>query len=453
MRLGLRCKLTFASFLAAVLVVGLGWLCLKLARPLWLLLVLLASLAATFALVWSMILSRLVSRELRQLVDGIRRSAFEGSSTESVVREPAIPLRHLSEELERMVAALSAERDRFEVVLSGMESAVLLLDDACRIELVNPAAGRMLGLPGELESRVLADVLRGSESPPELAELEQLVSSALGGQSKTAEFDLTASGAFPARRVVARATPELHGSGVVLVIDDVTELRRLETIRRDFIANVSHELRTPVSIIRANAETLLDGALHSEQATTFVEALARHAERLSNLVSDLLEISRIESGHALELEELLLLPAIQRAIDAFAAPAEKKRLSLHTQMEDPLRVLASDNALDQILFNLLDNAVKYTPEGGRIEVRARREGGGRVRIEVCDNGTGIAPEHRSRIFERFYRVDKGRSRAMGGTGLGLSIVKHQVDRMQGSVGVEPNRPAGSVFWVSLPEAG
>jgi signal transduction histidine kinase len=232
------------------------------------------------------------------------------------------------------------------------------------------------------------------------------------------------------------------------------ERDRFETVRQEFVANVSHELRTPVSIIRANTETLLNGAMDDpEDAREFLDALQRNAERLSNLIDDLLDVSKIDSGeYRLEPREVSVEAVTRYTIDTVEKAAEAKRMALDIDLQPGLRVFADEKALGQVLFNLLDNAIKYTPGGGHISVRARGSDGS-VRIEVCDDGPGIEPEHRQRIFERFYRVDAGRSREMGGTGLGLSIVKNLIEAMGGQVGLDSNTPHGSIFWLMIPASG
>jgi two-component system phosphate regulon sensor histidine kinase PhoR len=234
---------------------------------------------------------------------------------------------------------------------------------------------------------------------------------------------------------------------------DVTDLRRLETVRRDFVANVSHELRTPVTIIRANAETLLDGAMSDPaHGPRLLEALHRNAERLSNIIADLLDLSRLESGHRpMERKPVVVADATLRALETVERGAREKGLEVVSSVDPGVRVRADGNALEQILINYLDNAIKYTPGGGRVEVSAQTAGD-RVRVVVSDNGPGIPPHLRDRVFERFFRVDPGRSRDMGGTGLGLSIVKHLAEAMDGEAGVEPAKPQGSRFWIELPAA-
>ena len=399
-----------------------------------LLLGVLIALAMTF---WA---SALVTRPVRQLVDRSRPLVHgdlpggEPTATEELVRGSVATL---AAELEQTVATLAHERDRFETVLEGMSEAVVALDLERRVVLVNPAARALLGLGEDVVGTPLREAVRA-------AELHDLAEKGQGGPASV-EF------AFGDRRLLARATPLSMDAGTVVVMHDVTEMRRLETVRKDFVANVSHELRTPVSIIRANAETLLDGGLEDpRRSRSFVDAIHRHAERLSNLIADLLDLSRIEAGrYKLNFRDVDCTAAARAGIDAVRSRAETRHTTLTVQCPPHLAVRADSKALDQILMNLLDNAVKYTPEGGAVRLIAS-EAGAEVRFEVIDSGQGIAADQRERIFERFYRVDPGRSRDMGGTGLGLAIVKHLTEMMGGRVGVDAVQPVGSVFWVSLP---
>ena len=250
---------------------------------------------------------------------------------------------------------------------------------------------------------------------------------------------------------VSPLSHELEGSSAVFF--DVTELRRLEKVRKDFVANVSHELRTPITAIRGYAETLQSGAINDASAAPkMVDIILRQSERLSELVEDLLELSRLES------KELLLAEApvnLAQAVQAAAETARPKALARNTDVDldiDPsLSALGDQRAIEQVVLNLVDNAVKYAPQNGHVWVSAKvvdRE----IELQVKDNGPGIEARHLSRIFERFYRVDKGRSRDMGGTGLGLSIVKHLVTAMKGEVRVESSPGTGSQFFVRLPKA-
>jgi two-component system, OmpR family, phosphate regulon sensor histidine kinase PhoR len=235
------------------------------------------------------------------------------------------------------------------------------------------------------------------------------------------------------------------------VIQDVTAIHRLENIRRDFVANVSHELRTPVSVIQANAETLATGALgDSATAPVMVAAIHRNAERLADLIEDLLDLSRLEAGqYKVDLEPVAIGAAAHRAVEALERLAAQRGTSIEVDVPGDLTAAADAGGLHQVLVNVVTNAIVHTPENSRVAIRAHAAGD-RVRVEVADDGPGIPAAQRERIFERFYRIDPGRSRAMGGTGLGLSIVKHLVDAMRGQVGVRENQPRGAVFWIDLP---
>lgn len=395
----------------------------------------------------SLAASHLMSRALRRLVDSARdlstgqETRIEIASTDELGRL-AGSFNRLYEELQGTLRTLATERGRFEAVLQSMSEAVLVLDSAQRIIMVNPAVRSLLGLRDKPVGLPLLDAV-------DMPELEALAKEGMEGAA-SAELAL---GGLVGRRVMARAMPLQATGGTVIAMHDVTEMRRLETIRKDFVANVSHELRTPVSIIRANAETLLDGALDDpERARSFVEALHRNSERLSRIISDLLDLSRVEAGrYQFEMVAVPLDHAVDRAAEAVEPKADDRNVAIELSVPAGLAAWADAKALDQILLNLLDNSIKYTPEGGHVAVRVE-ERAGQIRLEVQDDGPGIKPEHRARIFERFYRIDPGRSRDMGGTGLGLAIVKHFVESMGGRVGVEPAFPRGSIFWVTLPVA-
>jgi two-component system, OmpR family, phosphate regulon sensor histidine kinase PhoR len=403
--------------------------------------------ALVLAALMSALASHLFVRTLRTLVAYARRMA-EGGAREAITPSSrdeigvlAGSLNRLASDLEAQVHTLATERDRFEAVLEGMSEAVLALDEAGRITLVNRAALDLLGLDVPPTGRTLLEVVRAPE-------LHELVASSEAGRVGSAEIDLFG---LPPRRILARAARQKASGGTVVVMHDVTELRRLETIRRDFVANVSHELRTPVAVIRANAETLLDGALDDREAARgFLDSLHRNAERLTRLIADLLDISRIEAGqYPFKPGAVDVGLATRKVLEIMERAAADRHIALASEVTGDLPVIADARALEQVLANLLDNAIKYTQEGGHVAVRARAFGD-RVRVEVIDDGPGVEPKHRDRLFERFYRADPGRSREMGGTGLGLAIVKHLVLAMGGEVGMEPAQPRGSCFWFTLP---
>jgi len=404
--------------------------------------------ALVTALALSAFASHLLSRTLRRLVARARElAAGERRSITVETRDEfgglADSLNRLSAEIERNLRELASERDRLAALLESMEDGVLAIDRDSNVTLINTAAAAMLGVAQNPAGRLLLEVAR-------VPALSTLVEQGRREGQAGVEFEL---GSLRPRRILARASSLRTSGGMVLLLHDVTELRRLETVRRDFVANASHELRTPVSVVLANAETLLDGALEDVgQARSFVEAIRHNAVRLSRLIADLLDLSRIESG-ALNLDRRAVRcqPAGQRIVELLRAAAQMKNQTLSFDIPPDLAVSADERALEQILQNLLDNAVKYTPDGGHIRLTARSDEDF-ARLEVEDDGPGVAAEHRDRIFERFYRVDPGRSRALGGTGLGLAIVKRLAEAMGGSVGMEPVEPHGARFWVRLPRA-
>ena len=457
--LGMRGKLfvvAVAPLLAVVLLCGLyleralvGWSqdhAQVAVDGLWLALAVAGAFAAVSAVVLCAVASHYVARTLGGLVQDARRmmESSEKSRLSAPVHEEAGgiagSLHRMAEELEGAVATLAAERGRFEAVLESMDEGVIALDQRQQLTMVNRAALALLSPSTEHDNPTLAQRIP-------IPALHELVARALTGHPERREFETLTQ---PPRQILAYASPLRNLQGAVVVMHDVTEIRRLERIRRDFVANVSHELRTPVSIIRLNAEMLLDGALERpEVARKFLEAQMRSADRLAALVSDLLEISRIEAGtYEVHVELLRMAPIVLRIVESVQQIAAEKQLQISCEVAPEQSAWADAEALEHVLLNLVDNAVKYTPSGGHIQVRVAPEGE-RVRIEVEDNGPGIEARHRARVFERFYRIDKGRSREVGGTGLGLAIVKHLAEAMGGTVGAGPATPQGSIFWVSL----
>lgn len=398
------------------------------------------------------VLVAFISHRLTRSWQSLVATAEAMARAEPGVRIPEPPTRELSglagsfnamaTQLEQTMTTLARERVRFEAALETMDQAVISLDEKQRIITTNRAARALVDLPPNATGRPLLECLR-------VPALQDLVTRTERENAASIEFDY---GMLPRKRIVASGTTQ-PGGGVVMVLHDITEIRRLERVRQDFIANVSHELRTPVAVIQANTETLLAGAAKDpERARVFIDALHRHAERLGRLVSDLLDISRIEAGrYELEVGPREVGLAIDGVTAQLEQEAERKNITVARVFEGDAWVRADDKALEQVLVNLVSNAIKYSDEGARVEV-SLREDGDMVRIEVLDDGPGLDPKHHHRVFERFYRVDKGRTRHQGGTGLGLAIVKHLVEAMGGHVGVSPRRPRGSVFWFELSRA-
>jgi two-component system phosphate regulon sensor histidine kinase PhoR len=391
--------------------------------------------------------SHFASRSLMNLVARARSLSVRPQGARLMVKPNdelaglAGSFNRLADELDRTIEALSDERDRTQAVLDSLSEAVLGLDATTGITELNRAARTLLGLSDVPAGTPLVEVIRVPQLMETVAEAQQ---------GRSAHTELIWPG--PPRRVLsASASPQRTRGRCVVVLRDVTELRRLETMRRDFVANLSHELRTPVSIISANVETLAGGALQDpKRAPEFLSAVQRNAERLARLVSDLLDLSRIEAGHQeIELKPMRAEASVGAVFELLEGRARSKEIEFEVSVEDDVMLVADPRALEHVLVNLLENAIKYTPAKGQVGIDVRADADD-VLFEVWDTGPGVPEAHRARLFERFYRVDPGRSRDMGGTGLGLSIVKHLVEAMRGKVGMRPRSDGGSVFWVRLP---
>ncbi len=348
---------------------------------------------------------------------------------------------------ERLMQLLT-ERTHFNAVLTGMEEGVVLVSSTGRLLLANPALRSMLELTGEIEGRQFLEVVRH----PDVA--AQLASALKGAAPPAVETDL---GRERRRTFAARAVPigVEAGGGAVLVLHDVTDLRRADQVRRDFVANVSHELRTPLTAIRGYVEALLDTPAGTPGATSgetrdFLEVILRHALRMERLVRDLLRLARLDAGQEpLERAPCSVGALVSAAEHDLHAVIGARRQHVAASMAEGTTVFGDAAKLHDVLRNLLENASNYSPEGGTLEVTATRAGRD-VRIEVADRGPGIPDADLPRIFERFYRVDRSRSRDPGGTGLGLSIVRHLVELHGGRVAAA-NRPGGgAVLTVTLP---
>jgi two-component system phosphate regulon sensor histidine kinase PhoR len=358
------------------------------------------------------------------------RTELEGGPRADLGRE----MRELSDLLARRArrAASPASDPVEQELLSAFPDAAALVSKEGWVRVSN-AAFDTLAANGRAHGLTPLEITRS-------AELSEAVRRAIEGTPR--KLDLT----LGRRTYLVHLSPLLRGE-VLLLLRDVTDARRAEATRRDFVANASHELRTPIAAIRAAAETLLGGAVDDvEAARGFVEIVARHAERLSRLTQDLLDLSRIESRR-LETAILDAAPIARQVVDLLAPAAREKGLALASEIPDGSMVRAEARALEQVLVNLVENGIKYTAQGG-VTVSMARDGASAV-LTVADTGPGIERHHLPRIFERFYRVDPGRSREQGGTGLGLAIVKHLVLAMGGDVDVESGS-SGTRFAVRLP---
>jgi two-component system, OmpR family, phosphate regulon sensor histidine kinase PhoR len=358
----------------------------------------------------------------------------------------------MSERLATRIARLEEDRQQLRTILSGMVEGVVALDAEQRVLFANDRATQLLELPTQAPvGRRLWEVVR--QRP-----LLDVVQRALARPEPLRE-EINWTGTTPRSLTLhAARLPGEPVRGAVLVLHDTSELRRLERLRQEFVANVSHELKTPLSVIKACVETLQLGAIEDAQNRgLFLERIAEQSDRLHALILDLLSLARIESGaEFFDFDAVPVAPVVQACLQRHRTRAEGRRQSLHINNgkeghDEDCNVWADEEAFGQILDNLIDNAVKYTPEGGEIRIgwRSDRE---QVYLEVSDNGIGIPEHDLPRIFERFYRVDKARSREMGGTGLGLSIVKHLVQALHGGVSATSRVGEGSTFTVRLPRA-
>jgi len=344
---------------------------------------------------------------------------------------------------------LHAHTARLEAMLDGMIEGLIVLDARGRIALVNRAAESLFAFSRLMAGGTLLEVIRHHE----VAALAARVNA----EGSVVEHEVRLESPTP--RVLQISAVALRDSanepaGAVLVFHDVTRLRELEGLRQDFVANVSHELRTPLSLIKSAAETLIDGGKNDPAALArFLEIIDKHANRLTLLIDDLLLLARLDSGRVeLRLEPVLLRTAAQEALDDFAPKAAARGVRLENTVPAGIAARADADRMHQVLSNLIDNAIKYGRPDGRVKLGGRALDGDRVELSVQDDGPGIPPEATARIFERFFRVDKARSREQGGTGLGLAIVKNVMEAHGGSVRVESTPGAGSIFFLTLPAA-
>jgi len=402
------------------------------------------------------------SRGLAEVTRGLE-ALRAGAKTRAALRTTHGPLGQLvksfneaAAEIQANTARLNQDHQQLLVVLGAMAEAVIAVDPRRRLLFANASANRLFGLDQASVGRLVPELIRSPQVQEAVEATLTLASpDAYQGELSFPVRDLTTRAA---RFLSVRGNP-LPGDpspGAVFVFHDVTELRRLERMRQDFVANASHELKTPLASIKAYTETLLDWALHDDTVNhRFLERIDEQVERLNQLILDLLSLARIESGQEMfEHQPLPLVPVLGACVEAHRGRAQAKALDLAYEpagLDLDTLVLADEEALRQIFDNLIDNAIKYTPESGSVSVSCFVDHN-EVSIEVADTGIGIPRDDLPRIFERFYRVDKARSRELGGTGLGLSIVKHLVQSIGGQIDVASRVGSGSKFTVHLPRA-
>jgi two-component system phosphate regulon sensor histidine kinase PhoR len=414
--------------------------------------------ASLIALALAMLIAYLFSARFTGRIRNLQSFAehlVETRASQQLLPDDDDELGSLARSLNRMAAEsrdsldrLSLESARLEAILASMVEGVLAVDHELRVRFCNESFARAIGVPAAIPERTpLLEVMRD-------AGLLDMMTKVL--VSRTPLKQRLQLPAADGRSFEVQAAPLSTSSrwGAIAVLHDVTDLERLERVRKDFVANVSHELRTPLTAIQGYAETLLDGALEdAENNRKFVEIIKAQAARLTSIASDLLVLSELESGRPDPAQETLSVrAAVESALRTVESEARANGIQLVSNHVDDVYVLGSRIRLEQALVNLIANAVKFNRPSGQVQIAVAQTADGQVRIRVLDSGIGIPSEDLSRIFERFYRVDKARSRAVGGTGLGLSIVRHIIERMNGKITVESELGTGSVFSITLPLA-
>jgi two-component system phosphate regulon sensor histidine kinase PhoR len=405
-------------------------------------------LAQLTAWIFSLLLAKRI-RALNSFTERLLDAPLSGDELPEADDELGIlnqSLHRMSTRIRDLVGTLSVESARRESILDSMVEGVLAVDNRLQIIFCNDPLARILGVkPPVEEGTSVLDLVRD----PALVNL--LTTVIASGESVKHKIQLSSGGgkSFEAQ-AAPLAMPERRGA--IVILHDITDIERLERVRKDFVANVSHELRTPLTAIRGYAETLLTGALSdNENNRRFVEIIQSHAIRLNNIAADLMVLSELESGRpAAEPEVVSVRAAVEMAMATLESEARVRDVRLVAPDPGDLYVLGHKIRLEQALVNLLDNAVKFNRPNGEARIETGLTTDGKVCIVVSDTGSGIPSDDLPRIFERFYRVDKARSRAVGGTGLGLSIVKHVVERMKGTVKVESHLGRGSSFTILIP---
>ena len=404
-------------------------------------------------------LSYLVSRRISQPIVKMKQIAQRFAEGELSFRVPVPPspelgdlakaLNEMAQQLYDRILTITRQRNELEAILSSMMEGVIAVDARGHIMSINKTAVGLLGIEAsKVKRHSVEEVIRN-------VDLQQFINQTLESEQPTeGEMSLPAKeGRFFQLYGVSLSDSQSQRSGAVIVLNDMTRIRRLENIRRDFVANVSHELKTPVTSIIGYVETLLDGAINDpEQAKRFLQIIAKHSDRLNAIIEDLLSLSRLEEQgerSKISFEKANLKPILQSAIELSSPKAVDKQITINLLCDEHIEAQVNMALLEQAVLNLIDNAIKYSKPGGKVEITAKHTDN-EIIITVKDNGCGIEEKHLSRIFERFYVVDKGRSRKLGGTGLGLAIVKHIAQVHSGFITVESSPDVGSTFTIHLP---
>ncbi|MDP2921857.1 MAG: ATP-binding protein [Candidatus Omnitrophota bacterium] len=409
-----------------------------------------------FALGLAFILGAILTREIAKPINRMIYASNKFSkgdfshkihiTSKDELGELASVLNKMAENLEDKIGEIEVKNQHLMAILESMVEGIVVVDKASRIISVNPTVEKIFNTSkNNLEGRVFLEAIRNND-------LFGIINGVLKkGEFASRELNLM----WPVQKIFQiNASPVFEKgiiSGCLLVIHDMTEIRKLETMRRDFVANVSHELKTPLTSIKGFIETLIEGAIDDKENNRhFLNIIQEHAQRLNQLVEDLLSLSHLESKDiALEKSIFNLHQLADNIISSFKVLSEKKNVEIKNEIPQEFLIRADKDRMEQVFTNLIDNAIKFNKEKGGVKVYGREEGKD-MKIAIEDSGIGIPEKDIPRIFERFYRVDKARSRELGGTGLGLSIVKHIVELHGGNVGVESVEGLGSKFWFTLP---
>jgi two-component system phosphate regulon sensor histidine kinase PhoR len=419
------------------------------------------ALFGAFMLILTAAISFYIARRISQPIGELKKDAqrfAQGDLTHRLfvsgpeeLGDLAAALNKMAQQLSARIRLITEQRNELETILSAMKEGMLACDSDERIITINQAAGSLLGIDlAAAKGHTVQEAVRN-------ADLQRFIGMILSEQ-REAEVEIVLHG--PEKKFLLLTGTVLRDSegkkiGALVVLSDTTRLRHLENIRREFVANVSHELKTPITSIKGYVETLQEGAIDDKgNARKFLEIIFKQADLLHALVDDLLSLSKLEQEAEyaeVRLAEEPVRRIIEAAIAAYETRARERHIQVLLQCRGEIIVKANSRLLEQAIGNLLDNAIKYSEQRGTVKIEVTQNEG-EVAIKVSDHGSGIAPEHLPRLFERFYRVDKGRSRELGGTGLGLAIVKHIIQAHGGDVTVESTPGKGSTFTIHLPRA-
>ncbi|MBN2029063.1 PAS domain-containing protein [bacterium] len=417
------------------------------------------TLIGSFIVLGTAVMTWLFSRQIKKPIEELEKGVLHfgnGDLDYRIYIPKPEEFNILSTAMNKMAAQLNEElhkitnqKKELESILSSMIEGLLVIDKDEKITRLNQAARDILNLKAEeTHQRTIQEVIRNTE-------LLQFIQTILSkGKKGEKELSLHEKEGIDLRVYGTIFEDEDHRTiGALIVLNDITRLKQLEKIRREFVDNVSHELKTPITAIKGSLETLKEGAVNKKRdADHFLDMMIKHTDRLNAIVEDLLNLSRIEQeaeGNQITFSNTTIVNVLEEAISVCQNKAASKNIQIEMECDEDIQAKINPFLLGEALINLIDNAIKYSEEESHVQMKAYKENS-EVIIQVVDSGCGIPEEHQSRIFERFYRVDKGRSRDLGGTGLGLAIVKHIVQAHHGTIRVKDNTPKGSIFTIRLP---